>query len=131
MVNIALAPSTANHLTTRMLSMMHFSLVPAPVPHTDAAHILDMVLSHNQYHSQGTHIPHHLRPLLVRHLFRGSRDRIVLILVTLEGFQSHHLTLLIVCMVHPMVRCPWAWGLVPHTAPQFPWTLLRLIKGQI
>jgi len=121
MVNIALAPGTANHLTTHMLSMMHFSLVPALVPHTDSAHVLDLVLFHHQveYHSQDMHIPHLLHLLLVRHLFWGSRDPIVLILVILEGFQFQHLTLLMACLVHPMV---WAWGLVPRTA-------LRLIKG--
>ena len=64
MVNIAPAPSTANHLTTHMLLTMPFSLVPGPNPHTDTAHVLDMVLSHNQvgYRSQDTHIPHHLHP---------------------------------------------------------------------
>jgi len=128
MVNIALAlaPSTANHLTTHMLSMMRFSLVPDLVPHTDTGHVLDMVLFHNQveYHSQDMHIPHHL---LVRHLFRGSRDRIVLILVILEGFQFQHLTLLMVCLVHLMVQCIWAWGLVLRTALHCPWMSLRLI----
>ena len=102
--------------------MMHFSLVPALVPHTDSAHVLDLVLFHNQveYHSQDMHIPHLLPLLLVRHLFWGSRDPIVLILVILEGFQFQHLTLLTACLVLPMA---WAWGLVPRTA-------LRLIKGQ-
>ena len=64
MVNIAPAPSTANLLTTHMLSTMHFSLVPGPNPYTDTAHDLDMVLSHNQvgYRSQDMRIPHHLHP---------------------------------------------------------------------
>jgi hypothetical protein len=64
MVNIAPAPSTANHLTTHMPSTMHFSPVPGPTPHTDTAPVLDVALSHNQvgYRYQDTHIPHHLHP---------------------------------------------------------------------
>ena len=122
MVNIALAPNTASHLTTHMLLTMHFSLVPGPNPDI-TAHVLDMVLSHIQveYHSQDTHIPHHLRPLL------GSRDRIALILVI--RFQSHHL-ILVVCLVRLMVQCLWAWELVPHTALHCQWMSLRLIQGQ-
>jgi hypothetical protein len=61
MVNIALAPSTANLLTTHMLVTTHFSLVPDPIP--DTTHVLDMVLSHQVgYLSPDTHIPHHLHP---------------------------------------------------------------------
>lgn len=62
MVNIAPAPSIANHSTTHMLSTMLFSLVPGPAPYTDITHVLDMVPSHNRvgYRSQDTHILHHL-----------------------------------------------------------------------
>lgn len=99
MVNIAPAPSTANHLTTPMLStMMHFSPVPGPTPHTDTAHVLDMVLTHDQegYRYQDRHIPHHH--------FRGSQDR----MAPIPAMESQHPTLMVLrCRrVHLMVRCP-------------------------
>jgi hypothetical protein len=111
MVNIALAHSTASHLTIHMPSTMHFSLVAGPMagPIPDTEHVLDMVPCHNQveYHSQDTHIPHHLHPFQL--VIRGSRGRMALILAILEGFRSHHLSLLMVGLVHLMAQCLWAW----------------------
>ena len=89
MVNIAPAPSTANHLTTHMHSTMHFSPVPGP------ARVLDVVLSHNQVRYQDKRIPHHLHPW----------DRMALIPV-MEEFRSQLHTLVVLrCRVHLMVRC--------------------------
>jgi len=130
MVNIALAHSTANHLTIHMLSTMHFSLVVGPMagPIPDTEHVLDMVPCQVEYRFQDTPIPHHLHPFKL--VIRGSRGRMALILVILEEFRSHHLTLLMVGLVHLMVQCLWAWELVPHIVLQCPWMSLRLIKGQ-
>jgi hypothetical protein len=106
MVNIAPAPSTANHLTTHMLWTMIFSSpVPGPT-HTNTAHVLDMVHSHvlemdhshdqEGYRYQDTHILHHL--------FRGSRDRMALI----PAMECQHPILMVLRYrrVHLMVRCP-------------------------
>lgn len=126
MVNIVPAPSTAkDHLTTHMLSMMHFFLVAGPVPGIDTAHVLDIVLSHNQleYHSQDVHIPHHPHLLLVR-LFRDSRDRMALILVIVEKCQLTLLMVLRYRLVQVMAVLR-AWGSVLRTAIS-----LHLIKGQ-
>jgi len=117
-----------------MLSTMHFSLAPGPVPDTDTAHSLDMVLSHNQveYHSQDMHILHHPRPL-VRQLFQDSQDRMAL-MVILEEFtclSMERLTLMVFqCHLVQLMEVSQEWGLVPHTALQCLWMSLHLIKGR-
>jgi len=103
MVNIALARDHS-HLMIHMLSMTNFSLAAGPVPHTDTALILDMVLvldtglSQMERHSQDMHILHH--PL--SQIFLDIRDRMPLLVVILEGFRYlPHQVLLIV-----VPRCP-------------------------
>lgn len=127
MVNIALVPSTAkDHMTTHMLSMMDFSLVADLVLDTDTAHVLDMVPSQADSRHQDIHHPH---PVL------DSQDHMALIPVILEEcqflfLQQRILLMVLRCLVQLMVRCPWAWGLVPHIVLHCPWMSLRLIKGQ-
>jgi hypothetical protein len=106
MANIALVLSTAKgHMMTHMLSTMDFSLLPDLVPDTDTAHVLDMVPSQAEYHSQH-HIPHHPHPVL------DSQARMALIPVILEECQSLFIQQRILLMVFRcrlvqlMVRCP-------------------------
>lgn len=136
MTNIAHALNTAEGLLTiHMLLTTHFFLAPGPVPDTDTAHALDMVLSHNhvEYHSQDMHILHHPRPL-VRQLFQDSQDRMAP-MVILEEFTClstvERLILMVFqCRLVQLMEVSQEWGLVPHTALQCLWMLLHLIKGR-
>ena len=122
MVIIALALGTAkSRLMTHMLSTMPFSLVAlvaGPVPVTGTAHVLDMVLSQVEYHSQDRRIPRH-------------RDRMALMVTICLAMQHLTLTVFHYHLVQLMMVCQCPWGLViPHIALHWPWMLLHLTKGR-